>query len=256
MELSKIITRHLPKRNAYFMLKITNLEVEIDNKKILKDISLSINPGELHVLLGPNGAGKTSLVMALMGHPGYKYQITNNESQINLDGKDLTNLAPEKRAEAGLFISFQKPVAIPGVTVKNLLTNLIRENLEEKISVSSKGLKIKEELLTRALNENFSGGEAKKMELLQADILKPKYLILDEIDSGLDIDNLQLLANKFKEILRRKAAVLLITHNLKILKLIKPDKLHILIDGAIVKSDGPELSSQIEKKGFSWLIQK
>ena len=242
------------------MLKITNLSVSVGSKKIISDINLAIGQGEIHVLLGPNGSGKTTLAMALMGHPNYKLQITpfdstqgkNYKCQINLDGKDITKLEPDQRAKAGLFVSWQKPIAIPGVSVKNLLNLLIKKNLQEKITKISHNLGIKEDLLARSLNENFSGGETRKMELLQANILRPHYIILDEIDSGLDIDALKLVTNNIRQ-LTKFSGILLITHNLRILKYLKPDRIHILIHGHIVKSGDYKLGEIIDKKGYQWL---
>ncbi|MFH0864131.1 MAG: Fe-S cluster assembly ATPase SufC [Candidatus Gottesmanbacteria bacterium] len=235
------------------MLKITNLSVSVGNKKIINNLSLEIRPGELHVLLGPNGAGKTSLAMALIGHPSYK--IENQISKIKIDDKDLIHLTTDERARLGLFNSFQKPVAIPGVSVKDLLKYIKINNLEEKISKTGNRLKIKDELLTRSLNVDFSGGEFKKMELLQAMIIQPKYVILDEIDSGLDIDNIHLLADFLQQMTLKNIGILLITHNLRILKFVKPDLIHILINGSIIKSGGVQIAREIEKRGFSWLVK-
>jgi len=230
------------------MLKITNLSVSVGSKKIISNINLAINTGEIHVLLGPNGSGKTTLAMALMGSPAYRPQTTD----YSLDGKDMTKLSIDQRAKAGLFVSFQKPIGIPGVSVKNLLNLLVKENLPEKITKISHNLGIKEDLLTRPLNENFSGGEARKMELLQANILRPKFTVLDEIDSGLDIDALELVTDNILK-LAKFSGILLITHNLRILKYLKPDRIHILIHGQIVKSGDYKLGEIIEKKGYQWL---
>lgn len=235
------------------MLKIANLSVSVGDKKIINDLSLEIGPGEIHILMGPNGAGKTSLIMALMGKPDYR----STNGQITIDGQEVSQLKPDERAKQGLFVAFQKPVSIPGVSVENLLRLLVKDNLQERIQQASAELKIKEELLTRPLNENFSGGEAKKMELFQAKILKPKYLILDEVDSGLDIDGFRLLTNNLRQLVKRKDSpgILLITHNPRILQFLKPTRIHVLIHGTLVKSDGVKLASLIEKKGFSWLTK-
>lgn len=235
------------------MLKINNLSVEAGKKKVINKLSLAINRGEIHILMGPNGAGKTSLVMAVMGHPGYEVK----GGQITVDNKDVSQLTPDKRAKLGLFISFQKPVAIPGVSVRNLLRLVVKEQLEEKILQNTTRLNIKDELLTRSLNQDFSGGEAKKMELFQATMLSPKFLILDEVDSGLDVDSLRLVVANIRQMVKKSDApgILLITHNPRILKFIKPDRIHVLIRGCIAKSGGPEIGEIIEKKGYQWLIK-
>lgn len=233
-------------------LEIKNFDVIADGKKILQSINLEIRQGEIHVLMGPNGAGKTSLAMAVMGHPGYKIA----GGQITLSGKDITKLAPDQRARLGLFISFQKPVEIPGVSARNLLRQAVKEDFERKLAQDIADLKINVELVNRSF-ENFSGGEAKKMELFQAKILKPRFLILDEIDSGLDIDNLRLIAENIQQMVKDNNApgILLITHYPRILKFIKPTCIHVLIRGYIVKTDGPKLIQKIEKKGYQWLTK-
>ncbi len=233
------------------MLKISNLIVETDKRKILKNISLAIKAGELHVLMGPNGAGKTSLVMTLMGKKDY--QVT--DGSLILDGKDISKLEPDERAKLGLFISFQKPPEIPGVTLHNLLRAVNVADLEDKIKKETASLQFNEDLLSRSW-ENFSGGEAKKIELFQAKILNPLYLILDEIDSGLDIDALKIVIKNLKSLAgEKKVGILLITHNPRILKFLKPDFAHILVKGKLVKSDGPKILAEVEKKGFSWLTK-
>lgn len=227
-------------------LEIRNLKVEASGKKILQGVNLKIKRGEIHVLMGPNGAGKTSLIFALMGHPRYK--IT--DGQITINNKNITNLTADQRAKLGIFVSFQRPVEIPGVSVRNLLRLVVKENLEEKISQTAASLKIDRELLTRHF-ENFSGGEGKKIELLQAKIIPAKFLILDEIDSGLDIDALRLVARDIQKMAAETApGILLITHYPKILKFVKPDHVHVLIHGNIIKTDGEGLIDKLEKKGY------
>ncbi len=230
--------------------EISGLKVTASGKIILKGLNLKIKKGEIHVLMGPNGAGKTSLVLAAMGHPGYK--VTGG--RITIDNQEITNLPSEKRSKLGLFVSFQKPPEIPGVSVRNLLRMIIKDDLEEKIAKSMADLEIKEELLGRSLNENFSGGEMRKMELLQAKVLSPRFLILDEIDSGLDIDSLKLITKVISQ-MAKTAGLLVITHNPKLLKFLKPDYLHVLIKGKIVKSDGLKLGEEIERRGFLWLAK-
>lgn len=235
-------------------LEIKNLDIEASGKKILKGINLKIRQGEIHVLMGPNGAGKTSLAMAVMGHPNYRLKTQNSNVKIN--GKDITKLTPDQRARLGLFISFQKPPEVPGVTLRNLLRMVVEEDFEKKLAQNTADLAVKEELLTRSF-ENFSGGEGKKMEILQAKILSPRFLILDEIDSGLDIDALRLVAKNIWEIAKASnpPGILLITHYPRILKFLKPDFLHVLIRGKIVRSNGPKLIQKIEKRGYQWLAK-
>lgn len=242
------------------MLKINNLFVSVEGKQILNGVSFEVKPKEIHVLMGPNGAGKSSLAMALAGHPLYKFEIRfsarnllkASNSKFEIDGKDMKNLTPDQRAKAGLFVSFQVPPAIPGVKLTNMLHlakggdfSVFYQNLKEKLSE----LKLDTEFLSRSLNEDFSGGEKKKMEILQALILQPKYIIFDEIDTGLDVDSLQLVAQKIKE-LSKKSGVLIITHYQRLLQYLTPDKVWIMKAGKIVLSGGAELARQIEKKGY------
>ncbi|MEX0617154.1 MAG: Fe-S cluster assembly ATPase SufC [Candidatus Woykebacteria bacterium] len=237
------------------MLEIKNLHVSTDRKKILKGVSLKIKPGEIHALMGPNGSGKSSLSLALMGHP--RYQIT--AGSIKLDGKDITSLTPDKRAKAGLFLAMQYPVAVPGVSAANLLRTSLK-NLKGNVNTaeyikSLKGkmseLKIDESFASRGINDGFSGGEKKKMEVLQLSVLEPRYAVLDETDSGLDVDALKLVAQGIKKTSGPKIGILLITHYQRILKYIQPDFVHILVDGKVVKSGDHKLAEEIEDKGYA-----
>ncbi len=237
------------------MLKIQGLFVEADKKKILNGVSISIKPGEIHAIMGPNGSGKSSLSLALAGHPRYK--ITSG--RIKLDGTDITSLTPDKRAKAGLFLAMQYPVAVPGVSAANLLRTSLK-NLNEKVDTAAfiKNLKVKmvdlkidESFASRGINDGFSGGEKKKMEVLQLSILEPKYAVLDETDSGLDVDALKLVAGGIKKAAGPKMGILLITHYQRILSYIKPNFVHILVDGKIVKSGDHKLAEKIEEKGYS-----
>jgi Fe-S cluster assembly ATP-binding protein len=205
--------------------------------------------------MGPNGSGKSSLSLALMGHP--RYQIT--QGKIILDKKDITNLSVDKRAKLGLFLSMQYPVAVPGVSVFNLLRssrkNLHQENLpalkfQENVKKSLKNLKIDEKFLTRSINDGFSGGEKKKLEILQLETLTPKYAILDETDSGLDVDALKIVSQGINSSFNEKLGILLITHYQRILKYVKPDFVHILMGGKIVKSGSASLAEKIDEKGY------
>lgn len=231
------------------LLEIKNLFLKIKNKQILNDLSLKIKTGEIHVLMGPNGSGKTSLAMAIAGA---KFTIHN--SQFTVDGKEIIGLTPNQRSKLGIFMCFQKPVDIPGVSIRSLLELSVEENFEEKWQKAKKELKIKDELLERPL-ENFSGGERKLLELFQAKVLQPKLMIFDEIDSGLDIEKLRLTMENLRDLAKKKTAIILITHNPRVLKFLKPTAVHILISGKIVKSGHEQLIKEIEQRGYQWLTK-
>jgi Fe-S cluster assembly ATP-binding protein len=236
-------------------LIITDLYAETgDGKKILNGISLKVNPGEIHAVMGPNGGGKSTLAQVLMGHPGYKISKGN----ISIGKTDLTRLTPDARAKAGLFLGFQYPVEIAGVNFASFLRMAANENNQEKISpivfrkiLNEEATKLAfgEDMSTRSLNEGFSGGEKKKSEILQLAILKPKFAVLDEPDSGLDVDALKYIANTIIK-LKTPPGIILITHYQRILSYLKPDFVHILIKGKITKSGGAALALQIEKNGY------
>lgn len=245
------------------LLKIENLYVKIDEKEILHGLNLQINSGEVHAVMGRNGSGKSTFSNTLMGHPAYKV----SGGQIFFDKKLINDLKPNDRAKLGLFLGFQYPLSIPGVTVANFLRQAnkalkgdsvsprdFRKLLYEKMD----DLEIDHAFATRYVNDGFSGGEKKRMEILQMAMLEPKLAILDEPDSGLDIDSLKLVAesiNKYKE-KNPSVAILLVTHYQRMLDYIKPDKVHVFIDGNIVESGGPELALELEKKGYDWLTGK
>ncbi|OGI20928.1 MAG: Fe-S cluster assembly ATPase SufC [Candidatus Melainabacteria bacterium RIFCSPHIGHO2_02_FULL_34_12] len=245
------------------LLKIKNLHVEIDKKEILQGLNLQMNEGEVHAVMGRNGSGKSTFSNTLMGHPAYK--VSNG--QITFNGKSINSLKPNERAKLGLFLAFQYPLSIPGVTVANFLRQAnkaikgdavsprdFRKILYEKMD----DLEIDHLFATRYINEGFSGGEKKRMEILQMAMLEPKLAILDEPDSGLDIDSLKLVAdsiNKFKE-KNPQTGILLITHYQRILDYVRPDKVHVFADGNIVESGGPELALKLESKGYDWLTEK
>lgn len=238
------------------MLEITNLFVNAGKKEIIKGLSLKIKPGETHVLMGPNGSGKSSLSLALMGHPGY--QIT--AGQIKLDGKIITKLAVDKRAKLGLFLAMQNPVAIPGISVINLVRTAYKNlygkspvplKFVKQIQENLKTLKLDSSFATRSINDSFSGGEKKKMEILQINILRPRYLILDETDSGLDVDALKIVGEGITKNSGPKVGVLLITHYQRLLRYVKPDFVHILVGGKIVESGRASLAERIEEKGYT-----
>lgn len=239
------------------LLEVKNLHVKIGEEKILNGLNLKIENGEVAAIMGPNGSGKSTLAYALMGHP--KYIIT--EGQILLNGEDITSLAVDKRAKKGLFLSFQHPQEVPGLTVSNFLRTAYNSVTEKNISVLDfhkilkermDMLKIDPSFSKRYLNEGFSGGEKKKMEILQFSILQPKLAILDETDSGTDVDALKIISNGINVMHKELGmGVLLITHYDRILQYVKPDKVHILVEGKIVKTGGPELAKEVEKHGYA-----
>ena len=248
------------------LFEIKNLQVKTGKKLILKGITLRVKPGEIHALMGPNGSGKTSLALSLAGHPAYEVvKDKAKPSQVILDGKDLLNLSPDKRAKAGLFLAFQQPVEIPGVRVNQFLRQAHQTLFGEKsrkkypsaykfyeyLSGVAEKIGVDQSLLGRNLNEGFSGGEKKQLEMLQLVVLKPKYAVLDETDSGLDVDALKIVA-KAVEIVRtkHKTGILIITHYLRILEHVQPEFVHLLVDGQITENGDYELAKRLEKKGY------
>ncbi|HWT22861.1 MAG TPA: Fe-S cluster assembly ATPase SufC [Solirubrobacteraceae bacterium] len=240
-------------------LEIKNLHVSAGDKQILKGVDLHVRSGEIHALMGPNGSGKSTLANALMGHPNL--EIT--EGQIILDGEDITEAEPDERARAGLFMAFQYPVAIPGVTVTKYLRMIMNAQREEPISLKDFRktveaamdlTKVPREFSTRYLNEGFSGGEKKRMEILQLALLKPKLAVLDETDSGLDIDALNTVASGVNAVAGETGmGALIITHYQRILHSVIPQFVHIMFEGRIVKEGGPELVEQLEQRGYGWI---
>ncbi len=240
------------------MLKIENLHVNVEGKEILKGINLTIKKGEIHALMGPNGSGKSTLSFALMGHP--KYKIT--KGSVKLDGKNLLEMEVNERAKSGLFLSFQYPSEIQGVSLANFLRTAYNEVKDVKINVMDfmkmlyekmDLLKMNKEFAKRHVNVGFSGGEKKRTEILQMAVLQPKYAVLDETDSGLDIDALKIVAEGVKKLVGPELGVLIITHYQRILHHVKPDKVHVLMSGKIVKSGSYKLAEEIEKKGYKIL---
>lgn len=237
------------------MLKITNLMVGIEGKEILKGVDLGLEKGQVLAIMGPNGSGKSSLANTLIGNP--KYEMTRGE--INLEGEDLGQMAIEERAKKGIMMGFQYPVALPGITVREMLLSALRARggevsaleLKKQIQAEAEKLQIDEALLNRSLNEGFSGGEKKKFEILQMKVLKPKLLILDEIDSGLDIDALELIARVVNaEVKERGMSVLVITHYQRLLKYLRPDKVVVLKKGVVVDQGGVEIVEKLEQSGY------
>lgn len=244
------------------MLSIKNLHASIGDKEILKGINLEVKAGEVHAIMGPNGAGKSTLSAIIAGNENY--EVTDGE--IFLDGEDLADLAPEERAHKGVFLSFQYPVEIPGVSVTNFMRTAINEtrkaNGQEEMPANemlkvirekSELLEIDRKFLSRSLNEGFSGGEKKRNEIFQMAMLEPKLAILDETDSGLDIDALRIVANGVNKLKSDKNAVIVITHYQRLLDYIVPDFVHVLHNGKIVKSGGAELAHELEEKGYDWI---
>jgi Fe-S cluster assembly ATP-binding protein len=248
-------------------LEISDLHVSVEDQPILHGVNLSVKQGEIHALMGPNGSGKSTLAYTLMGHPAY--QVTSG--QIIFDGVDILDMEPDERSRMGLFLAFQYPVAIPGVSLANFLRTAINarrkaENSEDKgISVPEfrKMLKMKMDLLEmdhsfagRYLNDGFSGGEKKRAEILQLAALQPKIAVLDETDSGLDIDALRIVAGGVHTLAGPDLGVLVITHYQRILNYIKPDYVHVMLQGRIVEGGGADLALTLEEKGYDWVREK
>lgn len=243
------------------LLKVDGLKVKIDDKQILNGVNLEIGPGEVHAIMGPNGTGKSTLAYALAGKASY--EVTGGS--ITMEGNDLLKMTPDERARRGMFLAFQYPSEVPGVTVDNFLRVAYNAVKEEELSIwefrnllkeKMEFLQIDESFSGRYLNEGFSGGEKKRNEILQMAILQPKLAVLDETDSGLDIDALQIVARGVNELLPEDSSVLVITHYQRILRYIKPDYVHVMIDGKIVESGGGELAEKLEEQGYDWLKEK
>ena len=243
--------------------QIEGLKVAVDGKQILNGVDLTVNPGEIHALMGPNGSGKSTLANTLMGHP--KYQVL--EGRVLFQGEDILSLPVDRRAKRGLFLAFQYPIAIPGVSMGNFLRATVKAVQEKPVSALDfrKSLMKKMELLkmdpsfaTRYLNEGFSGGEKKRAEVLQMAMLQPKLAIMDETDSGLDIDALRIVAEGVNAITGEnpQMGVLIITHYQRILNYIQPDFVHVLVKGRIVRSGGKELVERLEREGYGTILQE
>lgn len=245
------------------MIEIKNLSVEIDGKKILKGLSLTIGDGEVHAIMGPNGAGKSTLSYVLSGRDGY--EVTGGTA--TLDGQDILEMDPDERAAAGLFLAFQYPVEIPGVQMttflKTALNSVRKARGQEELDAigllklmksKCKELGISDDMMKRAVNVGFSGGEKKRNEVLQMAMLEPKFAVLDETDSGLDIDALKIVADGVNALRAKNRSFLVITHYQRLLDYIKPDHVHVLADGKIVKSGGADLALELEKKGYAEFV--
>ena len=248
-------------------LEIKNLHVNIEGKEILKGLDLTIEQGKVHAIMGPNGTGKSTLAYTLMGHPSY----TVTEGEVTFKGQNVLELEPDERSRLGIFLAFQYPVAIPGVTVANFLRTAINarrraENAEDKgmpipefrklLKEKMAMLKMDQNFAGRYLNDGFSGGEKKRAEILQMATLKPEIAILDETDSGLDIDALRIVSEGVNALMNKEMGVLVITHYQRLLNYIKPDFVHIMLGGRIVESGGPELALHLEDQGYDWVREK
>jgi len=255
--------RFFNRLNMSNLLQIKNLHAIVEGKEILKGIDLEVNKGEIHAIMGPNGSGKSTLASVLVGNP--KFEVTRGS--IIFNGKDMLDMSPEDRAREGLFLSFQYPVEIPGVSMVNFMRAAVNEQRkyrgEEPISANDflKLMREKRELLgmdsqlvSRSVNEGFSGGEKKRNEIFQMAMLNPLLSILDETDSGLDIDALRIVAAGVNKLHIPDNATIVITHYQRLLDYIQPDVVHVLYKGKIIKTDGPELALELEKKGYDWLI--
>src|SRR6266851_3072457 len=249
-------------------LEITDLHVEVEGKPILNGIDLVVKSGEVHAIMGPNGSGKSTLALTIMGHPRYKVR----RGEITFDGRDVLKMTVDERARAGLFLAFQYPVAIPGVSVANFLRTSInarratpgvekkndmpipqfRKMLAEKMQL----LQVPEDFLKRAVNDGFSGGEKKRLETLQMHMFQPSFAILDETDSGLDIDALKTIATGIESLRGPDIGILLITHYERILRYVQPDFVHVLVDGRIVRTGGRELAAELERKGYDFVREE
>lgn len=247
------------------MLKVSDLHAEINGREILRGINLEVNPGEVHAIMGPNGSGKSTLSMVLAGNPAY----TVTGGKVEFCGKDLLSLPPEIRSHEGLFLGFQYPVEIPGVSMVNFMRaaiNAKREYFHQPALTATEFLKMMREkravveldnkLASRSVNEGFSGGEKKRNEIFQMAVLEPKLSILDETDSGLDIDALRIVAGGVNKLKTEKNATIVITHYQRLLDYIKPDFVHILYKGRIVRTGGPDLALELEERGYDWIKEE
>jgi Fe-S cluster assembly ATP-binding protein len=246
-------------------LEIRNLHVRAGDKEILRGLELTVGKGEIHALMGPNGSGKSTLANAIMGHPGF--EVT--DGQIIFNGQDITAAAPDERARMGLFMAFQYPVSVPGVTVTKYLRTVLNAHREahgqepialkdfrQTVEAAMKLTEVPRAFSSRYLNEGFSGGEKKRMEILQLALQLPELAILDETDSGLDIDALRVVANGVNAVAGPEMGVLIITHYQRILHLVTPSHVHVMYQGRIVKEGGPQLVDELEAKGYGWITDE
>lgn len=246
-------------------LEVKDLKVSVEDEKIVKGVSLEVKPGEIHAIMGPNGSGKSTLCKSLMGNPEYSI----DSGKILVDGEDVTEAETDERAREGLFLGFQYPSEISGITVSEFLKEAINaqreqkgedpiphQEFKEKVREKLEMLDMDEEYVRRYLNKGFSGGEKKRNEILQMAVLEPKYAVLDEIDSGLDIDALKVVAKGINRLAEEDRGLLMITHYQRILDYVEPDHVHIMVDGKIVKSGGHELAEKLEDEGYDWVKEE
>lgn len=240
------------------ILEFKNIHVEVERKEVVRGVSMTVRAGETHAIMGPNGSGKSSLSNALMGHPSY--QITKGEALLN--GQDILAMSSDERSRAGLFLAFQYPLAIPGVTVANFLRSALQahrgkdadmSDFRKLLKAKMAELEIEENFAARYLNDGFSGGEKKRIEILQMSVLNPSMAVLDETDSGLDIDALKTVAEGINRYHNAENGVLMVTHYQRLLNYVKPDYVHVMMAGQIVTSGGPELALKLEDQGYDWL---
>ena len=247
------------------MLEIIDLHASINGKEILKGINLTVREGEVHALMGQNGAGKSTLSNVIVGHPSY----TVTQGQILFNGKDLLALSPDERAHEGIFLSFQQPVEIPGVSMVNFMRAALNARRKYQgldpmaagdflklMREKRKIVELDNKLASRSVNEGFSGGEKKRNEIFQMAMLEPRLSILDETDSGLDVDALRVVAERFNKLRTPETSAIVITHYQRLLDYLKPDVVHVLMNGRIVRTDGPQLALEIEKRGFDWIREE
>ncbi len=243
------------------LFEFKNVHVKVDETEVVNGVSLTIYPGETHAIMGPNGSGKSSLANALMGNPSY----TITKGEVFLDGENILEMEPDKRSLAGLFLAFQYPLPIPGVTVANFLRSAVKarrakdddmSDFRKTLKAEMVGLSIDHPFAARYLNDGFSGGEKKRIEILQLAMLKPKMALLDETDSGLDIDALKIVAKGINRFHSDNNGILLITHYQRMLNYVKPDFVHVMMRGKFVKEGGPNLAMELEEKGYEWVEQE
>ncbi|HOP08056.1 MAG TPA: Fe-S cluster assembly ATPase SufC [candidate division Zixibacteria bacterium] len=243
------------------LFEFRDIHVEVEGKEVVRGVSLSIMPGEIHAIMGKNGSGKSSLSNALMGHPSYR--ITQGEAR--LDGENILEMESDERSRAGMFLAFQYPLAVPGVTVANFMRAALQSHRGKDADMSDfrklfksemKALSIDESFATRYLNDGFSGGEKKRIEILQMSMLNPKIALLDETDSGLDIDALKTVSEGINRFHNDRNGILLVTHYQRLLNYVKPDQVHVMMDGKLVMTGGPELALKLEDEGYEWVEQE
>jgi len=243
------------------LLEFKDIHVEVEGNEVVRGVSMTLNAGETHAIMGPNGSGKSSLSQALMGHPSY--EITRGEAYLK--GESILDMEPDERSRAGLFLAFQYPLAIPGVTVANFMRSALQSHRGKDADMSDFRKLFKKEMddlsidhafATRYLNEGFSGGEKKRIEILQMAMLQPQVAVLDETDSGLDIDALKTVAEGINRFHTDDNAILLVTHYQRLLNYVKPDFVHVMMQGRVVKSGGPELALRLEDEGYDWVAQE